>query len=81
MENGVQCVELDGIILMLVWYVDNWDGGHLVDLYITNILKEDQDLYFYQMSCVQQVTILWLPVVIMDWGLHMVVIIVIMMLE
>ena len=25
MVNGVQCVMIDGIMLMLLWYVDNWD--------------------------------------------------------
>ena len=28
MVNGVQCVMMDGMILMLVWCVDNWDLDH-----------------------------------------------------
>ena len=28
MVNGVQCVMMDGIMMMLLWYVDNWDFIH-----------------------------------------------------
>ena len=28
MVNGVQCVIMDGIMLMLKWCVDNWDSDH-----------------------------------------------------
>ena len=46
MVNGVQCVMMDGIILMLVLYADNWDLDHM-DIPIDHlILVKDQDQYY-----------------------------------
>ena len=44
MVDGVQCVMMDGMILMLVWCVDNWDiymGQQSFQL----VLVKDQDQF------------------------------------
>ena len=43
MVNGVQCVMMDGIILMLLWYVDNWDFIHQHMLMDQLIMDKEQD--------------------------------------
>ena len=43
MVYGVQCVIMDGMILMLVWYVDNWDLDHQEQLLDQLPLVKDQD--------------------------------------
>ena len=43
MVNGVQCVMMDGIILMLLWYVDNWDFIHQQELMDQLIMDKEQD--------------------------------------
>ena len=43
MVNGVQCVMMDGMILMLVYCVDNWDSDHQEQPLDQHILVEDQD--------------------------------------
>ena len=44
MVNGVRCVMTDGVLLMPMWYADNWDleqGVLMTEL----ILVKDQDQY------------------------------------
>ena len=43
MVNGVQCVIMDGITLMLEWYVDNWDLDHQDQLINQLIMDKEQD--------------------------------------
>ena len=43
MVNGVQCVMMDGIILMLVSCVDNWDLDHQEQPLNQLALVKDQD--------------------------------------
>ena len=43
MVNGVQCVMMDGMILMLVYCVDNWDLDHQEQHIVMLILVKDQD--------------------------------------
>ena len=43
MVNGVQCVMMDGMILMLLWYVDNWDFIHQYEPLDQLVLVKEQD--------------------------------------
>ena len=43
MVDGAQCVMMDGIILMLVWCVDNWDLDHQEQPLDSLALVKDQD--------------------------------------
>ena len=52
MVNGVQCVITDGMILMLVWYVDNWDLDHQEQPLDQLTLVKDQDQYGWIVSYV-----------------------------
>ena len=47
MVNGVQCVMMDGMILMLVWCVDNWDLDHQEQPLDQLPLVKDQDPFYY----------------------------------
>ena len=42
MVNGVQCVMMDGIMLMLLWCVDNWDFIHQ-HLVINQLIMEKEE--------------------------------------
>ena len=42
---GVQCVMMDGMILMLVYCVDNWDLDQQEYLIVVLILVKDQVQY------------------------------------
>ena len=41
--SGVLCAMMAGIILMLVWYVDNWDLDHQEQPLDQLALVKDQD--------------------------------------
>ena len=43
MVNGVQFVMMDGIMLMLLWYVDNWDFIHQYQLMDQLVMDKEQD--------------------------------------
>ena len=43
MVNGVQCVMMDGIILKLLWCVDNWDFIHGQELMDQLLMEKEQD--------------------------------------
>ena len=42
MVNGVQCVIMDGIMLMLEWCVGNWDLNHQEVLINQLIMDKEQ---------------------------------------
>ena len=44
MVNGVQCVMMDGIMLMPLWHVDNWDFIHQYGLMDQLVMDKEQDL-------------------------------------
>ena len=43
MVNGVQCVMMDGIMLKLLWYVNNWDFIHQDQLMDQLVMDKEQD--------------------------------------
>ena len=43
MVNGVQCVMMDGILLKLLWYVDNWDFIRQDQLMDQLVMDKEQD--------------------------------------
>ena len=45
MVNGEQCVIIVGIIMMLVWCVDNWDLVHMGIPTVMLTLVKDQGQY------------------------------------
>ena len=53
MVNGVQCVMMDGILMMLVWCVDNWDLDHMHFPIEMPILVKEQDQFGWIMFYVK----------------------------
>ena len=45
MVNGVQCAMMDGILLMLLWYVDSWDFIHQQELMDQLIMDKELVLF------------------------------------
>ena len=66
MVNGVQCVMMDGVIMMPVWCVDNWDLDHQEQPLDQPVLVKDQDQSGWMMSHVLVVKYLYSIVVILE---------------
>ena len=63
MVNGVQCVMMDGIILMLLWYVDNWDFIHQWELMDQLDMDKEQDPFGWVDFLVLEMSLVYLSVV------------------
>ena len=59
MVNGALCVMMDGIMLMLVWCVEDLDMGHQEQLDIQLDLVEEQDQSGWIELVVEEMNTTW----------------------